>query len=766
MKSSAILITIIITGIISTVYAQDKVVSLKPYPVTKKVQQTDNYFGTKVDDPYRWLEDDKSKETEEWVNEENAVTQNYLEQIPYRKAIKNKLTEIWNYQKMGVPEKVADKLFYLYNSGVQNQDVLVMASEADIKGKIIIDPNKLSPEGFISIVDFKVSHDGRYLAYSVSEKGSDWNRIYIFDLKKMNLLNEVIDNVKFSEISWYKDGFYYSKYLKRSKENDLTALNESQAVFYHVVGKSPENDKVILSDDNNPLMTYAAIVTDDEKYLIISASQSTSGNAILIKPIKEDGTIDLNKEKINYNIPSFDDNWEYVATLRNAIVFKTNYHAPNYQLVMMNPDSLTIDFMGALVPERNDGVLTAATIANKEILIVYMMNASSHLNVYNDAGVLINKIKLPSLGTIDKIKGWPGFPAAFFSFSSFTQPRNVYQYDMIAKKYTTLLNQTLAYDPDNYVVEQVKYTSFDQVTVPMFIVYKKGVTLNGSNPALLYGYGGFNESITPTYNPGRMLFIDNGGILAIPSLRGGGEFGEKWHMAGTKERKQTVFNDFIAAAQYLIDHSYTSAGKLAIQGASNGGLLVGACMTQRPELFKVALPAVGVMDMLRYHLFTIGWSWKTDYGSSENATGFNYLYKYSPLHNIKAGVSYPATLVTTGDHDDRVVPAHSFKFIATLQEKNKGSNPMLIRIQTNAGHGGGKPTSVKIDETSDILAFTFYNLGMDFKGTKGGKAEEKDNNAVKKADYINNPVYRKNLPTKYEPDKSKTPVQEQQLPKK
>ncbi|MHC1708246.1 MAG: prolyl oligopeptidase family protein [Bacteroidales bacterium] len=745
--------------IITNGFSQTKPVSLKPYPNTKKVDQKDEYFGTMVNDPYRWLEDDKSEETADWVKQQNEVTFNYLDQIPFRKDIKNKLKEIWNFPKMSVPERSGDQLIYLYNSGTLNQDVLMMGNQQIAQGKILVDPNALSAEGEISITNFKVSNNGNYLAYSISEKGSDWNKIYVYDLKKMKKLDDFIDGVKFSDFAWKGNGFYYSKYQNYTPDHVTDKSKLIHNIFYHSIGDNQKNDQKLF--DDVPFRNYSAYVDDTENYLIVSASESTSGNALFVKYLNED----IPMQQI---IPSFDHDWEIIGFLNDSILVKTNYNAPNYQLVLLDPRKKVLDSSSIRVflQESPDMVLKDATFAYKRVLVSYLGSAKSILIIAEQSGEIKRKIQLPGIGTVDRIKGWIDHQMFYFTFTSFTQPSSVYLYDLENDKYSNLIYVDLKFNPENYIVEQVNYKSFDQTEIPMFLVYKKGMLMNGSNPALLYGYGGFNISVTPSYSPSRMLFIDNGGILAVPSIRGGGEFGENWHKAGTKEKKQNVFNDFIAAAQYLIDKSYTSAGKIAIQGGSNGGLLVGACMTQRPELFKVALPAVGVLDMLRFHLFTIGWAWKTDYGSSEDEKGFKTLYKYSPLHNIKENVSYPATLVTTADHDDRVVPAHSFKFIATLQQKNKGSNPMLIRVQTNAGHGAGKSTTVKIDEATDVLSFLFYNLGMEFKKGADDASTPKDKKNPKKPSYINDPVYLKNKPARNPASVPVKPGNEGQPPKK
>ncbi|HRY32358.1 MAG TPA: prolyl oligopeptidase family serine peptidase [Bacteroidales bacterium] len=714
---------------------------IKPpvYPGTQKVDQVDDYFGTKVADPYRWLEDDNSPETEAWVNAQNMITQEYLSKITFRNKIRDRLTELWDFPKMEVPEKGGVRLFFLYNTGMQNQHALYMQEAFEQPKELLYDPNKVAPDGSISINQFKASDDGKYIAISISRSGSDWQEIIVMDLKKKKLLKDKIEWVKFSGISWKDNGFYYSRYDAPKEGTALTKKNEFHKIYYHKAGTSQEKDELVYQNPDFPLRNYTATVSDDKRFLFIYETESTSGNALYYK--------DLLKGHAGFQplFTGFSNDYAVVGNYGDSILIHTNAGASNYRLISINPEIPGKEGWTILIDEDEKMVMESVRLSYDKIVVKYMKNACNELYLFDKQGKKTGTIELPMIGTVGDISSRPGDPQLFYAFTSFVYPLGIFLQDFEKDYNKTIFFAPVLFQPDDFETKQVFYKSNDGTEIPMFIIHKKGMVMNGLNPAYLYGYGGFNISLTPSFSVSRMIFAENGGILAIPNIRGGGEFGEAWHKAGTKEKKQQVFDDFIAAANYLFENKYTKPEKLAIAGGSNGGLLVGACMTQKPELFKVALPAVGVLDMLRFHKFTIGWAWTVDYGSSEDKEGFTYLYKYSPLHNIKDGVNYPATLVTTADHDDRVVPAHSFKFIATLQEKHKGNNPVLIRIQTKAGHGAGKPTSVRIEEAADMWAFTFYNLGM-VPGVDPQRGDPMEIKKQRKPAYIDDPVYKKNLP--------------------
>ncbi|MBE0648232.1 MAG: S9 family peptidase [Bacteroidales bacterium] len=675
------------------------------YPDTAKVDTVNDYFGTLVADPYRWLENDTSAETEAWVSAENAVTDEYLAQIPYREQVRNRLEKIWDYPKYGVPFQEGNYFFFFKNDGLQNQSVLYIKNGIDGEPEMLLDPNTFSEDGTIALAGLSVSHDARYLAYSLATSGSDWNEIHVMEIEGRNVLPDVLNWVKFSGMSWEKDGFYYSRYDEPVKGLEYSNKNEFHKVFYHKVGTPQSADILIFQDLKYPLRNYGVSVTDDEHFLILYQSESTSGNALYYK--------DLTKKNSKFQplVTGFENDFSVVDNLGDNLLVVTNYEAPKKMLVLMDPTQPQPDKWTILIPEQED-VLGSVDMAGDKLVAEYMYKAASIAKLYDYSGNQLGEIELPAVGTLAGFSGKKGENVAFYGFTSYTFPTTIFKYDLATNLSEVYIKPELDFDPEKYIVKQVEYPSKDGTLITMFIVHQKDLKLDGNNPTLLYGYGGFNISMTPGFSVTRLAFIEQGGVYAVPNLRGGGEYGEEWHKAGTLERKQNVFDDFIAAAEYLIEEKYTSSEKLAIMGGSNGGLLVGACMTQRPELFKVAIPAVGVMDMLRYHKFTIGWAWATDYGTSETEEGFNYLIKYSPIHNIREGVSYPATLVTTADHDDRVVPAHSFKFIARLQAADAGPNPVLVRIETKAGHGGGKPTSKVIEEYGDIWSFMFWNLGM------------------------------------------------------
>ncbi len=684
--------------------------SNKPtYPITRQDPSViDDYHGTKVSDPYRWLEDDNSTETKDWVKRQNEVTYAYLDKIPNRQAAKERIEKLWNYEKFGSPFKEGGKYYFYKNDGLQNQFVLYVQNDLNAPPSVVIDPNTLSKDGTVALGAVSFNKAGDKMAYQLSKAGSDWQTVYIKDLKTGETLKEELGWVKFSGIAWAGDGFYYSKYPTPEKGKELTVKAEFGKLYFHKVGTPQSDDQLIMEDTENKNRRFGAETTDDERFLVAYPTESTKGNMMKIKDLKNNGewlTIS-NDFKNDWNVIDNDGDW---------VLIQTDYKAPRSRIIAVNINMPDEKNWKEIVPEHPKDVLQGGGIVGGKLVTYWLHDAASAVKFYDLSGKLLNVLKLPGIGTIGGISGKRDENQAFYSFSSYTRPPTIYQLDIQTMKSTIFKAPKVDFNSDNYITKQVWYTSKDGTKVPMFITMKKGTKRTGKNPTLLYGYGGFNISMTPGFSPSRAALLDMGGIYAVANLRGGGEFGEEWHAAGTKERKQNVFDDFIAAAEYLIKEKYTASDFLAIQGGSNGGLLIGACMAQRPELFRVALPAVGVLDMLRYDKFTIGRAWSTDYGLSEEKDGFGYLYKFSPLHNIKKGTKYPATMVTTGDHDDRVVPAHSFKFAATLQAAQSGENPALIRIETSAGHGAGKPTDKQIQEHADIYAFMFYNMGLQVK---------------------------------------------------
>jgi prolyl oligopeptidase len=711
-KTSRILILSALLCSSSTLYSQTV-----SYPKTKKIEFTDTYHGMKVPDPYRWLEDDNSAETKEWVKAENEITHAYLDNIPFRSKIRERLEKIWNFPRYGTPSKENKYLIFSKNDGMQNQSVLYIQDGLTGTPRVLLDPNKLSANGTVALGETAVSHDGKYFAYSIARAGSDWNEIYVMEIESGKLLADQIKWVKFSGISWKGDGFYYSAYDAPANGQELSKKNEFHKVYFHKLGTGQDKDQLIYKNDNFPLRNYGASVTDDEQYLILSETTSTDGNQLYVKDLQKTSNAPGYATDLMHGFVKINDGFEFefnvVENIKGKLLIQTNQGAPRNRLILVDPANAAEKNWITIVPEQKD-VLQSANVIGDRILTTYMKDASNKVYTYSLEGKLINEIALPGIGSLGGFTGKPEDKVSFYSFTSFTVPTTIYKYDILKNKSEVYSQPKIDFDAKEYVTKQVFYPSKDGTKIPMFLIYKKDLQRNGTNPVYLYGYGGFNISLTPAFSTARLIWLEKGGIIAIPNLRGGGEYGEAWHKAGTLLQKQNVFNDFIAAAEYLIKEKYTNSNKLAIAGGSNGGLLIGACMTQRPHLFKVALPAVGVMDMLRFHKFTIGWAWVGDYGSSDNAEQFEYLLKYSPLHNLRQGIAYPATLVTTADHDDRVVPAHSFKFAATLQEKNGGTNPTLIRIETQAGHGAGKPTSKQIDEWADVWAFTFKNLGMTY----------------------------------------------------
>ncbi len=674
------------------------------YPETKKVDVTDNYHGTIVADPYRWLEDDKSDETKAWVEEQNKITFDYLNKIPFREKIKNRLTEIFNYPKYGAPFRAGNKYYFFKNDGLQNQSVLYVKETLESKEEVFLDPNKFSEDGTKSLTTISFSDDGKYLVYGVSSGGSDWNEFFVMNAETKELLSDHLKWIKFSGAAWKGNGFYYSRYPE-PQGSELSTKNEFSKVYYHKIGTKQEEDVLIYEDPSKPKRGFSAQTTDDERFLIIYQTEGTSKNAFMVKDLSDD------KSKFVTIIDDFENNYSVIDNIEDKLLVRTDYNAPNYKVVLIDPQNPSKENWTEVIPESKN-VLQSVRIIGGKIIATYLQDVAHHAYIFDLNGKPEGEIKLPGLGTVS-FSGRRDDNIAFYTFTSFTSPGTIYKSDISTKSSELFRQIELNFDFDNYETKQVFYPSKDGTKIPMFIVHKKGLKLDGNNPTYLYAYGGFNASMLPSFSFSRLILLENNGVFALANIRGGGEYGEEWHRAGMLDKKQNVFDDFIAAAEYLIKEGYTNPNKLAIAGGSNGGLLIGAVINQRPDLFKVALPAVGVMDMLRFHKFTIGYYWIVEYGSSDDPKQFEYLYKYSPLHNIKEGLNYPAVLVTTADHDDRVVPAHSFKYIATLQEKYKGENPVLIRIETKAGHGAGKPTTKIIEELTDVWSFIFYNFNIE-----------------------------------------------------
>lgn len=679
------------------------------YPETKQVDTVDSYFDTEVRDPYRWLENDRSDETEEWVKAQNQLTFSYLEDIPYRDSLKQRLTEVWNYEKIGAPFKRGEYTYFSKNDGLQNQSVYYRYKndKSPKEAEVFLNPNNFSEDGTTSLGGMSFTEDGELLAYAISEGGSDWRKIIVLDAETKEQKGDTIVDVKFSGISWKgKDGFYYSSYDK-PEGSELSAKTDQHKLYYHQLGTPQSSDELIYGGTEEQKHRYVSgSVTEDDRYLIVSASKSTSGNRLMIK--------DLTKSNSDFVdvIDTYDSDVYIIENEGSKLYIVTDKDAPNKKIVTVDAGSPQPENWVDFIPET-EHVLSPSTGAGY-FFAEYMVDAVSQVKQFDYTGELVRQVDLPGAGSVGGFGGKKDAEALYYSFTNYTTPGTIYKFDANNGTSEVYQKPAIDFDTEDYVSTQVFYASKDGTKIPMIITHKKGIELDGTHPTMLYGYGGFNISLTPSFSTANTVWLENGGIYAVANLRGGGEYGKEWHDAGIKMKKQNVFDDFIAAAEYLIEENYTSSEKLAIRGGSNGGLLVGATMTQRPDLMQVALPAVGVLDMLRYHTFTSGAGWAYDYGTSEDkAEMFEYLRGYSPLHNVEEGVEYPATLVTTGDHDDRVVPAHSFKFAAELQSKQSGDNPTLIRIETDAGHGAGKPTSKIIQEYADIFSFTFYNMGYE-----------------------------------------------------
>lgn len=680
---------------------------LLSYPSSPKSNQADNYHDTVVADPYRWLENPDSEETKAWVEAQNQVTFAYLGEIPVREKIQQRLTKHWDYEKYGIPFKEGDSYFYFKNDGLQNQSVLYVLKNLEDEPRVLLDPNKLSEDGTVALAGLSISEDGQLLAYGLSTSGSDWQEWKVRNVETGKDLEDHLKWIKFSGASWTHDhqGFFYSRYDEPNEKTKLEDVNYYQKLYYHKLGTPQSADLLIYHRPDQKEWGFSGGVTEDGKYLIISVWLGTDPrNLVFYKDLTNP-----NAEVVEL-IKEFEANYSFIDNNDSLFYFRTDLNAPRGRVIAIDTKQLAPENWQEIIPQSAE-TLESVGILNNQFVADYLQNAHSQIKIFDLKGTFVREVELPGLGSADGFGGKRDDTETFYSFTSFTTPGTIYRHNMVTGKSEVFRQPKVDFNPDDYETKQVFYQSKDGTKVPMFITHKKGIKLDGNSPTYLYAYGGFNVSITPSFSVSMLVWLEMGGIYAVPNIRGGGEYGEEWHQAGMKLQKQNVFDDFIAAAEWLIANDYTKPAKLAIAGGSNGGLLVGACMTQRPDLFGAALPAVGVMDMLRFHKFTIGWAWVSEYGSAENLEDFPALYAYSPLHNLKPGTAYPATLITTADHDDRVVPAHSFKFAAALQASQAGDAPVLIRIETKAGHGAGKPTTKIIEEAADKWAFLVRVLG-------------------------------------------------------
>lgn len=695
---------IIIGALAFTACATTQTQQTVKYPPTKKGNVSYTHFGTEVKDPYRWLEDDRSAETMQWVKEENQVTQAYLSKIPFREQLKKQLTNMWNYEKISIPVNHGNWIYFYKNNGLQAQSVLYRKKKEGGEEQVFLDPNKFSQDGTTSLSNISFTQDGSMAAYQISEGGSDWRKIIVIDTQTKKQIGDTIKDAKFSGVSWLgNQGFYYSSYDK-PKGSELSAKTSLHKLYFHQLNTPQSQDRLIFGGEKTPRRYVGGYVTEDQKYLVITAATSTNGNELYIQKLEQPGA------PIKAIVNNFDTNTSVVETEGNVIYLITDYKAPNNRLVKTRYTQLDPKTWIDVIPETQN-VLEVSTVGNF-FFAKYLKDANTQIFQYNKSGKKIRQVKLP-LGTASGFRGKKEEVETYYTFTNYITPGTTYKYDILSGETEVYQKSKVKFNPESYESKQVFYTSHDGVKIPMTIFYKKGTQLNGKNPTILYGYGGFNISIEPSFKVARAVWVKNGGVYAVANLRGGGEYGKAWHDAGTKMQKKNVFQDFIAAAEYLQNNGYTSPQYTAIEGRSNGGLLVGAAATMRPDLFGVALPGVGVMDMLRYHTFTAGAGWAYDYGTAEDSKEmFNYLKSYSPVHNVKANTCYPSTLVLTGDHDDRVVPAHSFKFAAELQAKQSCDSPTLIRIETNAGHGAGRSTEQVISEYVDMHAFALYQMGI------------------------------------------------------
>ncbi|HTH58147.1 MAG TPA: prolyl oligopeptidase family serine peptidase [Cyclobacteriaceae bacterium] len=702
MKNLAVIVVALI--LLNSCNKSERIDQVFVYPASQKGDVVDTLFGVAVADPYRWMENDTAKTTAEWVKGENEITFGFLKKIPYRDSIKKRLEALYNYERIFAPFKEGDYYYFYKNDGLQNHNVLYRKKGMDGTPETFLDPNTFSKDGTTRLAGVSFSKDGSRVGFQISRGGADWTDAIVINASDKKLLEDTLRDIKFSGIAWKgNDGFYFSTYEK-PKGSQLSAKTQNHKLYYHKVGTPRAQDKLIFGDDKNPRRYVGGYLTEDERFLVVTAANSTTGNELYIQDLKKPGS------KLLTMVNNFDSNHGIIANDGDRLIIETNLKAPNSRVVEVNLAKPTPENWKDIIPET-ENVLNTSTGGNK-IFAHYLVDVKTQVKQFDMKGKMERVVELPGIGTASGFGGKEGDKELYYSFTSFTYPSTTFKYDIASGKSALYEKPKVDFNPEDYETKQVFYKSKDSTRVPMFITYKKGTALNGRNPTLLYAYGGFNISLTPSFSTSRIVWLENGGMYAQPNLRGGGEYGEKWHLAGTKMNKQNVFDDFIAAAEYLIKEKYTSSEYLAIQGGSNGGLLVGAAMTQRPDLMKVALPAVGVMDMLRYHKFTAGAGWAYDYGTADDSKEmFEYLKTYSPVHALKMGTSYPATLVTTADHDDRVVPAHSFKFAATLQEDQKGNAPVLIRIDTKSGHGSSN-LSKALDVTADQFAFTWYNMGV------------------------------------------------------
>jgi prolyl oligopeptidase len=676
------------------------------YPATAKVDTVDTYFGTDVEDPYRWLESDTARATAEWIQAQNQVTFGYLDRIPYRDVVKKRLMELFNYERVSSPDRHGDYYYYSRNDGLQNQSVQYRKKGLDGTEEVFLDPNAFSKDGTSALGGISFSRDGSLCAYMISEGGSDWRKAVVIRTSDKQVLEDTLRDIRFSGISWRgNEGFYYSRYdREKSKGSNLTATTDFHKLFFHKLGTPQSTDVMIFGGEAAARRYVGAYLTEDERFLVVTAATGTYGNELYLQDLRDP------KGKLTPAVSNLENNNYVLANEGDRLIFGTDYKAPKNRIVAATWPKVSREYWTDLIPET-ENVAESINTAGKKIFVSYLQDAKTQVKQFDYNGKFERDIELPGIGTAFGFGGREEESTVYYSFTSFTYPSTIFSYDIPTGKSALYIQPKVQFSPSEYETEQVFYNSKDGTRVPMFITYKKGTEKNGKNPTILYGYGGFGSSSLPSFNTSRVVWLENGGVYALACIRGGGEYGEAWHQAGTKMNKQNVFDDFIAAGEYLIANKYTSSDYLALQGGSNGGLLVGAVMTQRPELAKVALPAVGVMDMLRFHKFLAGIGWSTDYGNAdESREMFEYLRGYSPYHNLKPGVSYPATLVTTADHDDRVVPAHSFKFAARLQEYHKGYNPVLIRIDTKSGHGASNLTK-SIETTTDLYSFTWYNMG-------------------------------------------------------
>jgi prolyl oligopeptidase len=678
------------------------------YPQSPKAEQVDDYHGTSVSDPYRWLEDPDSDETKVWVEAQNQVTFSYLKEIPAREKIKPRLTQLWDYEKYSIPYKKGNRYFYYKNDGLQNQSVLYTLTSLDGEPRVLLDPNTLSEDGTVALSGVAITEDGKLMAYGLSASGSDWQEWKVRDVETGSDLSDHLKWIKFSGASWTLDGegFFYSRYDEPNEKTKLEDVNYYQKLFYHRLGTPQSEDVLIYHRPDQKEWGFSGDVTEDGKYLIITVWRGTEPKNLVFYKDLTDPTAPVLEL-----ISEFEAKYSVIDNDGSVFWFQTDLDAPRGRVIAIDTKNPSREQWQEIIPEA-DEVLEGAGVLNNQFVADYLKDARSQIKIFNLDGSFVREVELPGIGSAGGFGGKRYDTETFYSFTGYTTPATIYRYDMVTGESTLFRQPEVDFNPAGYETKQVFYSSKDGTRVPMFITHKKGIQLDGNNATYLYGYGGFSISLTPSFSVGQLVWMELGGVLAIPNLRGGGEYGEEWHQAGMKLKKQNVFDDFIAAAEWLIANGYTSPAKLGIGGGSNGGLLVGACMTQRPDLFGAALPAVGVMDMLRFHKFTIGWAWCSEYGSPENLEEFETLYAYSPLHNLKAGTAYPATMITTADHDDRVVPAHSFKFAAALQEAHAGEKPVLIRIETKAGHGAGKPTAKIIEEIADKWAFLVRVLDM------------------------------------------------------